>query len=47
MAVNETAGKQLWGAETSKAIDNFPVSGERVPTRSSAGWGGSRPRPLA
>jgi fumarate hydratase, class II len=32
MAVNETAGKQLWGAETSKAIDNFPVSGERVPT---------------
>ncbi|HEX2415006.1 MAG TPA: class II fumarate hydratase [Thermoleophilaceae bacterium] len=32
MAVNETAGKQLWGAETTKAIDNFPVSGERVPT---------------
>ena len=24
--------QQLWGSETSKAIDNFPVSGERVPT---------------
>jgi fumarate hydratase class II len=23
--------KKLWGAETSKAIENFPVSGERVP----------------
>jgi fumarate hydratase class II len=22
---------ELWGAETSKAVDNFPVSGERVP----------------
>src|SRR3954469_10854954 len=22
---------QLWGGETSKAVDNFPVSGERVP----------------
>jgi fumarate hydratase class II len=32
MAVNETADKQLWGAETTKAIENFPVSGERVPT---------------
>jgi len=28
MAVDQ----QLWGSETSKAIDNFPVSGERVPT---------------
>jgi fumarate hydratase class II len=27
MAVRE----ELWGVETSKAIDNFPVSGERVP----------------
>ncbi len=27
----ETSGAQLWGPETSKAIDNFPVSGERVP----------------
>jgi fumarate hydratase class II len=26
------AGQQLWGSETSKAIDNFPVSGEPVPT---------------
>src|SRR5918998_5182370 len=23
--------QQLWGGETSKAVDNFPVSGERVP----------------
>src|SRR5829696_2907770 len=22
---------QLWGGETAKAVDNFPVSGERVP----------------
>ena len=27
MAVAE----ELWGAETRKAVDNFPVSGERVP----------------
>jgi fumarate hydratase class II len=24
-------GKQLWGAETAKAVANFPVSGERIP----------------
>src|SRR4051812_12355406 len=29
--------KQLWGGETSKAVDNFPVSGERVP-RSVVHW---------
>src|SRR5688500_12413881 len=23
--------EQLWGGETTKAVDNFPVSGERVP----------------
>ncbi len=23
--------RQLWGAETSKAVENFPISGERVP----------------
>ncbi len=23
--------EQLWGGETSKAVDNFPVSGERIP----------------
>jgi fumarate hydratase, class II len=23
--------EQLWGAETAKALDNFPISGERVP----------------
>src|SRR3954466_12402550 len=25
------AEKELWGGETAKAVDNFPVSGERVP----------------
>jgi fumarate hydratase class II len=25
------AERQLWGAETAKAVENFPVSGERVP----------------
>src|ERR1700754_4265731 len=25
------AGEQLWGGETTKAVDNFPVSGEGVP----------------
>ena len=23
--------QELWGSETSKAVDNFPVSGERIP----------------
>ena len=23
--------EQLWGGETTKAVDNFPISGERVP----------------
>ena len=23
--------QQLWGGETTKAVDNFPISGERVP----------------
>jgi fumarate hydratase class II len=27
----ETAPGQLWGAETSKAVENFRVSGERIP----------------
>jgi fumarate hydratase class II len=26
-----TTGTQLWGGETTKAVDNFPISGERVP----------------
>jgi fumarate hydratase class II len=26
-----TPAKNLWGGETTKAIDNFPVSGERIP----------------
>src|SRR3954465_7122561 len=25
------ADEQLWGGETAKAVENFPVSGERVP----------------
>src|SRR5579884_2136031 len=29
MSVSEQ--EQLWGAETTKALDNFPISGERVP----------------
>ena len=24
--------QELWGSETTKAVENFPVSGERVPT---------------
>jgi fumarate hydratase class II len=31
MAVREQPSQQLWGAETSKAVENFRVSGERVP----------------
>jgi fumarate hydratase class II len=31
MSVQEQKGEQLWGGETSKAVDNFPISGERVP----------------
>src|SRR3954463_1332605 len=32
MATTEqTAGRELWGKETVKAVENFPVSGERVP----------------
>ena len=27
-----TAERELWGPETVKAVANFPVSGERVPT---------------
>src|SRR3954465_10943024 len=30
MSAHDTT-TQLWGGETSKAVDNFPVSGERVP----------------
>jgi fumarate hydratase class II len=26
-----TQGRELWGGETAKAIDNFPVSGEPIP----------------
>src|ERR687887_2837226 len=30
MSVQETA-QHFWGGETTKAVENFPVSGERVP----------------
>ena len=26
-----TEAQELWGAETSKAVENFPVSGEPIP----------------
>jgi len=29
--VSETAPKELWGGETAKAVENFPVSGEPMP----------------
>jgi fumarate hydratase, class II len=35
--VKETAPKELWGGETRKAIENFPVSGEPIPL-SVARW---------
>jgi fumarate hydratase class II len=35
--VKETAPKELWGGETRKAIENFPVSGEPIPV-SVARW---------
>jgi fumarate hydratase, class II len=31
MAVREQPSHELWGPETSKAVENFPVSGEPVP----------------
>jgi fumarate hydratase class II len=35
--VKEAASKELWGAETRKAVENFPVSGEPIPV-SVARW---------
>jgi fumarate hydratase, class II len=35
--VKEAAPQELWGVETKKAIENFPVSGESIPT-SVARW---------
>jgi len=35
--VKETAPKELWGGETKKAVENFQVSGEPIPT-SVARW---------
>jgi fumarate hydratase class II len=35
--VKEAAPQELWGVETNKAIENFPVSGEPIPT-SVARW---------
>jgi fumarate hydratase class II len=31
MSVQQEAPSELWGGETRKAVENFPVSGERVP----------------
>jgi fumarate hydratase, class II len=31
MSVQQAAAPELWGGETRKAVENFPVSGERVP----------------
>ena len=31
MSVQQDAPSELWGGETRKAVENFPVSGERVP----------------
>ena len=41
MSVQEQ--EQLWGGETTKAVANFPVSGETVPVPCSGGSGESRP----
>jgi fumarate hydratase class II len=30
-SAQDTENEQLWGSETTKAVENFPVSGERVP----------------
>ena len=30
--VSEVTHEQLWGGETEKAVANFPVSGEPIPT---------------
>jgi fumarate hydratase class II len=35
--VKETAPRELWGGETMKAVENFPVSGEPIPV-SVARW---------
>ena len=32
--------KELWGGETTKAVENFPISGERCPSALSTGWRG-------
>ena len=39
--------EQLWGGETKKAVDNFPVSGEPSRSPSCAGSGASRAPPRA
>jgi fumarate hydratase class II len=31
MSLSEQSTAQLWGGETTKAVNNFPISGERVP----------------
>ncbi len=39
------ADKQLWGGETAKAVENFPISGERCPCPWSTGSRASRAPP--
>ena len=46
MSVQETP-TELWGGETTKAVANFPVSGEPSRCRWSAGSGASRATPRA
>ena len=35
----------LWGAQTARAVENFPISGLPCPRRSCTPWPGSRPPP--
>jgi fumarate hydratase, class II len=30
-SAQETTGEELWGSETAKAVENFPISGQQVP----------------
>ena len=36
--MSETAPQELWGAETTKAVANFPVSGEPMPAAVVVRW---------
>src|SRR3954453_20930531 len=45
MATTERTGEELWGGETTKAVENFPVSGERVPASVVRWLGPIKPAP--